>query len=108
MAKREPVFKRGGLVVIGSFAATFAILIAARLLGYQSSFLGFIGALLATHIVGGAASVFMAWRDGQEAYSEQLETIRRWRRSQPSPDDSADYSEQLYLPAPPEECRPKL
>ena len=82
---REPIFKPGGLIIVGSFAATFVILATARLLGWQSSVLGTLGVLIATHVVSGVARVILVWREAREAGSAAREEARLYQESHPDP-----------------------
>ena len=102
MSMREPIFTRSGRVVIISLAMTFAIMATVRTLGFESSVLGTLGVLFATHVINGIAQVIIAWQEGQEAYSAELERLRLWRLSQPSPFDSSDHFEFPASPAPQE------
>lgn len=100
MAKREPIFNRGGLIVIVSFAMTFAIMAGARMMGYESSALGFLGVLIATHVVTGVTMVIRAWQERQAADFAMQAHLSQWRLSQPDPFDQDDYSGPTELPAP--------
>ncbi len=82
---REPIFKPGGLIVVVSCAATLIIVVAARSLGWQTSVLGVLGVLFATHAISGVARVLLVYRDQRKADWEAQEQARLWRQSQPDP-----------------------
>jgi hypothetical protein len=55
---REPIFKPGGLIIVGSLAVSLAIIVIASS-GVQTSFLGALGVIIATHVVSGVARVLL-------------------------------------------------
>ena len=82
---REPILTRTGHVILPAIVLSFAVIVSARVLGYENSVLGTLGVLIVTHIISGIANAILEYRHRQEAYYAELDRIRRWQESQPDP-----------------------